>query len=254
MDVGKRLKKLRERKGVNQEEVANYLGLKRSTYTRYETNSSEADYKSLRTLADFFGTSVDYILGRMERDIDLRAAKPLERVPILGTIKAGIPLLADEHIEGEIAVPDELHADFALHVSGDSMSWAGISDGDIAILRQTDTPRPGMIVAAGMDDGEWRATLKFYVVEGGQAWLRAANPYYEDLPVGPHTRILGYVVSIQKQPPSLQDYRSILAVKEDRDTQWEGAIEKATQAGLSGVEVEKMVEVMAKVAKSSAVR
>jgi len=73
-------------------------------------------------------------------------------IPLLSTIRAGIPLLAEENWEYEVEVPADLEADFALRVTGDSMSWAGIHDGDIAILRKTDIPSHGMIVATGIED------------------------------------------------------------------------------------------------------
>ncbi|GAA4715227.1 helix-turn-helix domain-containing protein [Brevibacillus fulvus] len=64
MNVGDRLRKLRMEKGLSQQQLADQLGLNRSTYARYETNDNQADYKTLQSLADFFQTSVDYLLGR----------------------------------------------------------------------------------------------------------------------------------------------------------------------------------------------
>lgn len=64
MTVGKRLKTLRMQKGLSQQELSNQIGINRSTYARYETNDNQADYETLQTLADFFETSVDYLLGR----------------------------------------------------------------------------------------------------------------------------------------------------------------------------------------------
>jgi len=66
MTVGERLKKLRIQKGLSQQELSNQIGINRSTYARYETNDNQADYETLQTLADFFSTSIDYLLGRTE--------------------------------------------------------------------------------------------------------------------------------------------------------------------------------------------
>lgn len=64
MTFGSRLKQLRQQMGLSQQELANRIGLNRSTYARYETDDNQADYQTLQKLADFFGTSVDYLLGR----------------------------------------------------------------------------------------------------------------------------------------------------------------------------------------------
>lgn len=64
MKYGDRLKKLRKEKKLSQQELADKLGINRSTYARYETSTTEPDYETLRKLADFFGVTVDYILGR----------------------------------------------------------------------------------------------------------------------------------------------------------------------------------------------
>jgi transcriptional regulator with XRE-family HTH domain len=64
MDLGKRLRELRLEKGLNQIDVANILGIERSTYGKYETGDSSPDYEKLLKLADFYNVSTDYILGK----------------------------------------------------------------------------------------------------------------------------------------------------------------------------------------------
>lgn len=66
MNVGQRLRYLRKLKNLTQQDLANSLGINRSTYARYETGDHEADYETLNKLADFFDVSVDYILGRTD--------------------------------------------------------------------------------------------------------------------------------------------------------------------------------------------
>ncbi|HHX94866.1 MAG TPA: helix-turn-helix transcriptional regulator [Clostridia bacterium] len=66
MILGKRLKELRTLKKLNQIDVANVLGIERSTYGKYETGDSSPDYERLIQLADFFGVSVDYLLGKTD--------------------------------------------------------------------------------------------------------------------------------------------------------------------------------------------
>lgn len=62
--LGKRLKSLRTEKQLKQIDLANMLGVDRTTYTQYETEKSEPDLKTISKLADFFNVSVDYLLGR----------------------------------------------------------------------------------------------------------------------------------------------------------------------------------------------
>ncbi|UFJ41414.1 helix-turn-helix domain-containing protein [Brevibacillus humidisoli] len=67
MTFGTRLKHLRHQLGLSQQDLANRIGLNRSTYARYETDDNQADYETLQKLADFFGTSIDYLLGRTDQ-------------------------------------------------------------------------------------------------------------------------------------------------------------------------------------------
>jgi repressor LexA len=82
-------------------------------------------------------------------------------VPLVGTVAAGLPILANENIEASIPVSDQLakghHRYFLLRVSGDSMNRAGIQNGDLVLVRQQSTAYPGQLVVALIDDG---ATVK----------------------------------------------------------------------------------------------
>ncbi len=180
--------------------------------------------------------------------IELEKLAP-NTIPLLGTIRAGVPLLAEDNYEYEVEVPSNLQAEFALKVTGDSMSWVGINEGDLAILKQNNAPSHGMIVAAGIENSEWEATLKFYVEQNGEKCLRAANPDYEDIKINGEHRIIGQVVSIQKEPPSLQDYKRFSINKAIVDEQWERAIEKAAEKGLDGDKVANMIEIMASMSR-----
>lgn len=66
--LGARLKRLREKKGVSQQTVADHLGIDRTTYTRYELGISKPKYHNLRILADYFGTSPDFLLGQLDEE------------------------------------------------------------------------------------------------------------------------------------------------------------------------------------------
>ncbi|MDG4795223.1 transcriptional repressor LexA [Micromonospora sp. WMMD1082] len=121
------------------------------------------------------------------------------RVPLLGAIAAGTPILAEEHVEEMLALPAELVGRgtlFALRVRGDSMIEAAITDGDFIVVRQQAVADNGDLVAA-MIDGE--ATVKQYRTRDGGIDLVPRNPRYPVLP-GDHATILGKVVCILHRP------------------------------------------------------
>jgi repressor LexA len=254
--VGRRIAELRELSEKTQDELAREIGITRSALSLYELDKREPDFSTLQKIAEHFRVSADYLLGatddpRTAEQIKREAhAAPFIRVPLLGTIKAGIPVLAEENWEGEVEIPADWRADFALHVSGDSMSWAGIHSGDTAILRQVSEAQHGQIVAAGVEDDTWLATLKYFIRENGHAVLRAANPEYADMPITGKHRVIGHLVGVLKDAPPYQEYRALLTSKAAADDAWAKTIETAVQLGLDGSEVEHMIKLFAKVSRS----
>ncbi|MFP4484116.1 MAG: transcriptional repressor LexA [Spirochaetaceae bacterium] len=121
--------------------------------------------------------------------------EPLVTVPLLGNVAAGKPLFAEENYDGGIPVPQQLigqGAHFALHVRGDSMSGAGIMDGDVAIIRQQPTAENGDIVVATVDEA---VTLKRFYKETNRVKLKAENPKYPPI-YTQDVRILGKLAHI----------------------------------------------------------
>ena len=118
-------------------------------------------------------------------------------VPLLGRIAAGPPLQSVEDIEDVLPLPQSIIGEgefFMLRVTGDSMTGAGIEDGDLVVIRKQDDATPGSIVAAMLDD---EATVKTLVRTDGQTILRAENPAYDPIPVtAENSRILGKVVAL----------------------------------------------------------
>jgi repressor LexA len=96
-----------------------------------------------------------------------------QKLPLVGQIAAGGPLLAEQNIEDEIAVPETLRGDFLLRVRGESMIEAGILDGDIVVVRRTQDARNGEIVVAlaGDDESADEATVKTFYRESGRIRL-----------------------------------------------------------------------------------
>jgi repressor LexA len=126
-------------------------------------------------------------------------AEELPRLPLVGQIAAGSPLLAEENIEDQIAVPEPLgrNADFLLRVRGDSMVDAGILDGDTLVVQRRQDASNGEIVVAlvGDDEGANEATVKTFYRDGGRVRLQPENaslePLYPD-----HVQILGRVTGV----------------------------------------------------------
>lgn len=115
------------------------------------------------------------------------------RVPLLGTVTAGMPILAVEEIEDYIPYGGRTEGKtlFALHVRGDSMVNAAILDGDIIVVEQTPTARNGEIVVALVGD---EATVKRFYKENGHFRLQPENDDYAPIIVD-EVAILGKVVA-----------------------------------------------------------
>ena len=122
------------------------------------------------------------------------------KLPVVGQIAAGGPLLADQNIEDHIAVPERLNGDFILRVKGDSMINAGILDGDLLVVRRAQDARNGDIVVAlaGDDESADEATVKRFFRDGGGVRMQPENdalePIYAD-----HVQILGKVVGVFRE-------------------------------------------------------
>jgi repressor LexA len=128
------------------------------------------------------------------------AAPALPKLPVLGQIAAGAPLLADQNIEDHLAVPESLNGDFLLRVKGDSMVNAGILDGDLLVVHRTQDARNGDIVVAlaGDDESADEATVKRFFREQGRVRLQPENDALEPIYAG-HVQILGRVVGVFRE-------------------------------------------------------
>lgn len=119
-------------------------------------------------------------------------------IPVLGRIAAGVPIAAIQNEVDRVTPPEEYadsEAHYALEVKGDSMIDAGILDGDIVILKRTDSANSGDIVVALIDDEE--ATLKRLRKKGDSVALEAANTAYETRIFGPdRVQVQGRLVAL----------------------------------------------------------
>jgi repressor LexA len=140
------------------------------------------------------------LVGPRHREPVARASRDVRRLPLVGEIAAGGPLLAEENVEDYVAVPEPLSRggeEFLLRVKGDSMVNAGILDGDVVVVRRQDTAQNGDIVAAlaGTDEAADEATVKRFFREDGRIRLQPENDALEPI-YAAHVRILGKVIGV----------------------------------------------------------
>jgi repressor LexA len=132
------------------------------------------------------------------------SARPdVHKLPLIGEIAAGGPLLAEQNIEEYLAVPEPLSrggAEFLLRVKGESMINAGILDGDIIVVRKQQDARDGEIVVAlaGDDESADEATVKRFFSENGRVRLQPENDALEPI-YAKHVQILGKVIGVFRQ-------------------------------------------------------
>ena len=137
------------------------------------------------------------LLGREQQAVPTAT---LPKLPLLGQIAAGGPLLAEQNIEDELAVPETLRGDFLLRVKGESMIEAGILDGDIVVVRRAQDARNGDIVVAlaGDDETADEATVKRFFRESGRVRLQPENDALEPI-YSAHVQILGRVTGVFRE-------------------------------------------------------
>jgi repressor LexA len=141
------------------------------------------------------------------RAIEVAGARPrgtgAVSVPVLGRIAAGAPVLAEEHVDEYLAVPDSFAAEeehFALRVVGDSMVGAGILEGDVVVVRRQDVAEDGAIVAAQLPGpAEDEATVKRLRRRGRRLTLVPENSTMEPFELPDGGRVLGQVVAVLRR-------------------------------------------------------
>ena len=144
------------------------------------------------------------LIGRERREPGGGCAAPerddVMRLPLLGEIAAGGPLLAEQNIEDYVPMPSRAKGDFLLRVKGESMIEAGILDGDLVIVQKTQDARNGEVVVAlaGDDESADEATVKTFYREGDRIRLQPENSALEPI-YAQHVQILGRVVGVFRE-------------------------------------------------------
>lgn len=193
------LKMLRREAGISQQEFANRIGISKSSVNMYERGEREPGFETLETIADYFHVDMDFLLGKSEHrnkfawlnDLDdskesftlpqnIMPIPKMKKVPLIGTIACGTPILAVEDATEFINAPETMDIDFALECKGDSMINARIFPGDIVYIKRQPVVENGEIAAVLIGE---EATLKkvYYTPGANRIVLQACNPMYSDM-------------------------------------------------------------------------
>ncbi len=179
------IKNARRAKGISQLQLGKKMGVSRSTIAMWETGGSQPDNSSLIAMSDFFGVSIDYLLGRDSGYEGSGAPVPTRPgskwIPVLGKVAAGVPIEAVEDIldyEEISAQMAEAGDYFALQIKGDSME-PKISNGDVVIVRKQPDVESGETAVVLVNGNE--ATVKRIKKRPEGIMLIPTNPAYEPM-------------------------------------------------------------------------
>ena len=205
MAFAEKLKELRQQKGMTQSELAKLLKMQRSTLGMYETGKREPNFEILNMFANFFNVDMNTLMD-MNSTSNQNPSSPVRsiKIPVLGTVVAGIPLDAVENIIGWEEISPAMAATgehFALRIKGTSME-PRICEGDIVVVRKQEDIESGDTAIVLINGGEATVKKVKKTVEG--IMLIANNmavysPHFysnkeiEELPV----RIIGKVVELR---------------------------------------------------------
>lgn len=190
MNIGQRIKNMRLKNNLTQDELALRINTTKQTIHKYENGIiTNIPSSKIEAIANILNTTPDYLMGWSDEEnnnsfdvFSIKGVLPLPKTskkPRLGVIACGEPILAEENIEDYDDVPDDIKCDFTLLCEGDSMVNARIFDGDIVYIREQPQVENGEI-AACLVDGEFetKATLKRFYKYDDKIILQAENPAY----------------------------------------------------------------------------
>lgn len=200
MSISNNIKYLRQKSGLSQADFAKLLGVSDKAVSTWEKGTREPRMGIIQKLSDMYGVRkgdiIDGVLGEPELPSNILPLPKTKKVPLLGTIACGEPILAEQNIESYVDIEDDIDADFCLRCKGDSMINARIYDGDIVYVRQQPRVEHGQIAVVMVDD---EATLKRVFLYPDHITLKPENPSYEPLVyIGERmndVRILGLAVA-----------------------------------------------------------
>lgn len=207
---GEILKDLRKREGLSQAELAEILGVSKSTVGMYEQSKRRPHSDALlMRIAGYFGVTIDYLKGYspdgVSYDFDKLGLRKVvvKRLPMLGKIACGKPVMCEQQYETVIDASGEINADFCVTAQGDSMINARIMDGDIVFVREQSIVENGEIAVVIVNDDEVTLKRFYYYPESQRVILQAENPKYQPMVYDgeqlEHIRVLGKAVAFNSK-------------------------------------------------------
>jgi len=175
-----KIKELRINNGLTMKELSIKLNLSESVISLYESGKRQPSYDILTKMSELFRVTTDYLLGNEKPQSNIIEVGTMHRIPIIGHIAAGVPIMALENIEGyELADVKDPENHFFLRVVGDSMIGARINDGDLVLIRKQPCAESGQIIACRVNGDE--VTLKRFKLKDNSIFLLPENSNYEPI-------------------------------------------------------------------------
>lgn len=183
-EIGTRIKRIREEKGLSQKDFAMQIGVSNSRVSNWEQGINRPDADIIAAICRVLEVSADVLLDTKDAErgngtdiSSLPGILPLPHTvkkPLLDDIACGTSILAGENIEDMVDIPADVRCDFVLRCKDDSMIGARIHDGDVVYIRQQPEVENGQIAAVLLDGTE--TTLKRFYHTDGIVTLMAENP------------------------------------------------------------------------------
>jgi len=179
MTFGQRLRTARKEKRLTQKELAAKINAAHNSISNWENDQNMPDPDTIQNLCWALDVQPNYFFS-VENSLpsNIMPMPEMRKIPLIGSIACGAPILADEHIEDYVDLPRHVKADFSLTCKGDSMINARIFDGDIVYIRQQETVNNGEIAAVLIGT---EATLKRVRLFDDHIILEPENPMYKPL-------------------------------------------------------------------------
>lgn len=195
--------RLLKERGISAYQVSKATGISASTLADWKSGRSTPKADKLARIADFFNISLDELLGtengQRSAELSYRHHRAKKMIPVIGTIRAGTPIVTDETLLGrEFADVDDAEEYFFLQVCGDSMKNCGIVEGTYVLFHKQQYAENGDIVAC-LVDGE-SATVKRFHKQNHRIILSPENDNYKPIILLPddfemgRARILGVAI------------------------------------------------------------
>ena len=193
MKLGEYIKAYRDERGMSMRDFAASPGLSLGYLSMLENDKNPKtgapitpSIKTFNAVAAATNTTLNELLSLVDGNVSLDDVfipnviqmPVMRKIPLVGSIACGTPILAEENLDGDVEAPDHVRADFALRCKGDSMINARIFDGDIVYIRQQESVEHGEIAAVLIGD---EATLKRVYMYDDCISLEAENPQYKPM-------------------------------------------------------------------------